>query len=302
MDRIVRIEIEVIAWHRRAATAVGRRWLDTPPGLDGYGVQQYLEQRFGPPLTVATSTDDAGDEHSIGWFFPHSALVQLDLAQPGTDLLVVPYVSLPDGSRRELFAYNAELRNRFEDLARSIDVEMETLRRREPFDAGDPPPREGAVRLAEESLELYYSDPDGIALEVGGWLRRLIAEGHTYLLIELGETRYVQFVTHDGSWLRGEVVGPDYVPDAPLSQRELDGIRAAGWYEPERDPLCRNFWFEWGDPDLDEPPRVDAAAAMAASTLCTAFGLVDATAATVRTGTALPAADDDAPDGDELPR
>ena len=49
----------------------------------------------------------------------------------------------------------------------------------------------------------------------------MLSEGHTFLLLEVGDhARYAQFATHDGSWLRGEVVGAVQVPDSPLSPSE----------------------------------------------------------------------------------
>lgn len=290
MDRMVRIEVEAVAWERSAPEASERRWLDVPADVDAYNVQSHLEQRFGPPLDTARSVDENGRDMTIGWFFPPSARESLGMGPAGADLLVIPYVSFEDGSRRQLLPYNAELRGRFEDLARSLDMEIEVVDgRRAHVPAVGAAPDERPAPLRDEELALYHSDRDGLTLEIGGWLRRLLAEGHTYLLIEVGaHSRYLQFVTHDGSWLRGEVVGPDYVPDEPLTASELDGIRSAGWYEPEDDPDCRNFWHEWGDPESGEPADVDAAAAMAAATLCDAFGPVDPSAVAVLTGPAHP--------------
>ena len=45
----------------------------------------------------------------MGWVFPAATLDQLDLPSEGLEMMVVPFVRFPDGSRRELFEYTAEL-------------------------------------------------------------------------------------------------------------------------------------------------------------------------------------------------
>ena len=64
-----------------------------------------------------------------------------------------------------------------------------------------------------------------------------------------GTGRYVQFLTHDGSWLRGEVVGDRHLGGHdPLSADEQQRLSDIGWNPPgDHGDDCGNFWVDWGE-------------------------------------------------------
>lgn len=275
-DQMSEIEIDAVAWDRTAAVALEHRRLEVPFDLDEYSVQSWVESRFGAPTGTAHASPPGPDDLVIGWTYPGPTLLEVGIDRPDATMLVVPFVRLGDGTRRELFVHHAEQRTRFAELARDLGTEMDTVDGRpvrQP-DQHQNPPREFPGRLEDETVELHHSDPIGISLEIGGWLRRMLHERYTYLILEVGDdNRYVQFVTHDGTWLRGEVVGPSQVADVPLTDAELASIRSIGWQPPADGSAVANFWMEWGDPDTGETPDVDEAATFGALTLCDAFGV-----------------------------
>lgn len=294
-DRIVAVEVEAVAWDRRAATAIDQRRLEVPEDLEPHAVREHLEERFGESTGTVHTEDEAFGDIVVGWLFPDEVLAELGMEHPDATLLAVPYVRFANGVRRELTIYNAELQARFADLARTLapDGSPPWSMPEEPTDTqlleGTAPERPRPL-AGEEDLRLFHSDPEGVRLQLEGWLRRLVAEGHTFLVLEVGDRgRYLQFVSHDGSWLRGEVVGPSNLQGLPpLDDLELLAIHAAGWNEPDEDSGVGNFWFEWGDPDEGEPVDVEHAAHLAALTLEAAFGPVRADAVEVTTGSSHP--------------
>ena len=279
------IDIKVIAWDEDAQCGVAEDWLEVPPAVDAQRVEDYVISRFGEPVDVAVGRTDRFGEIVMGWVFPTSHLERVGLPSEGLEMMVVPFVRFPDGTRRELFEYNAELNGEFAALAALIDPDAPAI--------GDTAPDESHGRLDTEDLHLVSGDPEEIELQLEGWLRRMLAEGWTYLILELPETgRYVQFLTHDGDWLRGEVVGDRYLgAHAPLSADEKDRLRDLGWNPPDDDDPgedgdgCGNYWIDWGrvegepDPgypfDEDVTDRdVEEAARFAATALCSVFGPV----------------------------
>jgi len=294
-DRIVAVEVEAVAWDRRAATAIEQRRLEVPEDLDVHAVREHLEARFGESTGTVHADDEAFGDIVIGWLFPDEGLVQLEMDHPEATLLAVPFVRFSNGVRRELTIYHAELQARFADLARSLAPDGTPPWSGTPTDEQllDGTVPEHPKPLASEELQLYHSDLDGLRLELEGWLRRLVAEGHTFLVIEVGDRgRYVQFVTHDGTWLRGEVVGPANLEGLPpLDDLELLAIHAAGWNDPDEGSSIGNFWFEWGDPEAGEPVDVEHAAHLAAITLDSAFGPISTDAVAITTGPSRPPAD-----------
>jgi len=243
------VEVALVAWDERASASLDQLRLDVPSGLDPDGVRWYVEHRFGTPVGTVGSGVDPGS--SLGWTYPITVVPELAGAHPSALLLVVPFGRGPEGDLREL-------------------------------PIGSPP-------LAQDRPRLRVHDRAGITAQVGGWLQRMLAEGDTYLLLEVGDRhRYVQFATHDGRWLRGEVVGPVQVPDHPLTPAELAAIRDVGWNDPHGGAGGGNFWFEWGDPDTGEAVDLDDAAELAAATLCVAFAPLDPAGVRVETGPSLP--------------
>lgn len=275
------IDIKVIAWDEDAQRGVAEDWLEVPPAVDAQRVEDYVISRFGEPIDVAVGRTDRFGEIVMGWVFPASHLEQVGLPDDGVEMMVVPFVRFPDGTRRELFEYNAELNDEFAALAALIDPDAPAVT--------DTAPDESIGRLDSEDLQLVSDDAEQIELQLEGWLRRMLAEGWTYLILEVPDTgRYVQFLTHDGDWLRGEVVGDRYLgAHAPLTPDEHERLRDLGWNPPDpTDDGCGNFWIDWGraegepdDPgypfDEDVSDRdIEEAARFAATTLCAVFGPV----------------------------
>ena len=251
-ERTTASELSFVVWDEREARAVDQRRVELPPGLDVDGVRWFVEQRYGPVRGVVHAAGSDGPP--IGWTLPVEAVPELAREHTGTVLLVVAYGRAPDGTLHELTP--------------------------------------GGRRLAEERPVLGTTSRAGVTIQVGGWLRRMLEEGHTYLLLELGEdARYVQYATHDGSWLRGEVVGSVHVPDRPLTPAEEAAILDVGWHPPTGDPDSGpggvNHWMEWGDPSTGEPVDVQDAAELTAATLC-ALGVDDPAQVRIETGPSHP--------------
>ena len=282
----VGIDIKVVARDAATGQVRGEDWLEVPPAVDASRVEQYVLARFGDPVDVAMGRTDRFGEIVTGWIFPSELLDPLGLPSELAEMLVVPYVRFDDGSRRELFEYNVELHNEFAALAAQFDRSAAAI--------SDVAPREANGRLDQEQLRLVNGERDDVELQVSGWLTRMLDDGWTYLIIELPETgRYVQFLTHDGDWLRGEVVGDRYLEGhLKLSPDELQRLRDLGWNRPGEDPDdCGNHWVDWGDPADEHGARldvrdVDEAARFAAATLCDVFGPVDPGRCEVLVGTA----------------
>jgi hypothetical protein len=256
--RFVGIDLKVIAWDEHDGCAVAEDWLEVPPAVDATNVEQYVLGRFGDPTDVAVGTTDEFGELVMGWVFPSTALSALELPSEGLELMVVPFVRFRDGSRRELFEYTAELEREFTALVGPLDAGSTGL--------GERPPSETRTRLEQEHLSLWSAELELVEEQLAGWLRRMVREGWTYLIIEVADTgRYVQYLSHDGDWLRGEVVGDRYLPDdQQLSTHELRSLADIGWNAPgEHGDPSGNHWVEWGDgddladelaDDRDEPP------------------------------------------------
>lgn len=293
----VGIDIKVVAWDEHGLRAVAEDWLEVPPAVDASRVEQYVMARFGDPVDVAMGRTDRFGELVLGWVFPSSTLEPLGLPADGLEMMVVPYVRFPDGTRRELFEYNAELHHEFSALAALLDPGAAPV--------GDQAPAEQRGRLDEEQLALIGPEREQVEEQVGGWLRRMLAEGWTYLILEVPDTgRYVQFLTHDGDWLRGEVVGNRYLGGHELlDDDEHRRLVDLGWNEPGDTPEdCGNYWLDWGNTsDEDElayafddrvtDRDVDEAARFAAATLCEVFGPLHVDDVDVVSGTASSTSD-----------
>jgi hypothetical protein len=273
----VGIDIKVIAWDEHSECAVAEDWLEVPPAVDEHNVEDYVLGRFGEPVDVAVARTDEFGELVMGWVFAQDTLDQVDLPSDGLEMMVVPFVRFPDGTRRELFEYRAELSQEFAALVALVDPHHAPL--------GDHAPVEAHDRLEHEQLTLCSTEVDQVELQLGGWLRRMVAEGWTYLVLEVSGTgRYVQFLTHDGSWLRGEVVGDRYLDEhTALSADEHQRLVDIGWNPPgDRGDESGNYWVDWGDDapddDLDgDAPAVpscdlDEAARFGATALVQVFG------------------------------
>ena len=293
------IEIKVVAWDPSGSMPVAENWLDIPGVLGPDNVEDYVIERFGTPCPLV---DDEAlrDRLPPGWLFDGDALAGVGL--PSGDLLMVavPFVRFPDGRRLELSEYRAQLGHHFRDLVATIDPSVEV----------GAAPDERPTRLHDEHLSIATTSAADIELQVGGWLRRMVRERSTYLVIDIPDSgRYVQFVTEDGDWLRAEAVGDRYLGGhPPLSTHERRGLRDLGWNAPdEDDEHGGNYWLEWNvadddtgldsarhpvswiGPEADQATVPDAALAdaarLAAMTLCDVFGPLELDQLVTQSGT-----------------
>lgn len=293
--RFVGIDIKVLAWDEDASAVVAEEWLEVPPAVDAHNVEDYVVGRFGEPVDVAMGRSDGVGEIVMGWVFDREALHRLDLPSEGLELMVVPFVRFPDGTRRELFDYTAQLHREFAALVAPLAPDAAPL--------DEPAPLEVVDRLEHERLDLVGTDRETVELQVGGWLHRMVREGWTYLVLEItGTGRYVQFLTHDGSWLRGEVVGDRYLgAEQAMTAEERERLADVGWNSPgSHDDDCGNHWVDWGDehdrdPSLPEATvrgrDIDEAARFAAAALCDVFGFDTPTQVAITCGHASHAQD-----------
>jgi len=296
----VGIDIKVVAWDERADRAVAEDWLEVPPAVEAHNVEDYVFGRFGEPVDVAVSRTDEFGELVTGWVFSNAALERTTLPSEGLHMMVVPFVRFPDGTRQELFEYNAELHREFAALVGVLEPAVDVL--------GTMVPAESTGRLEDERPTLVGAEREQLELQLGGWLRRMLVEGWTYLILEVSHSgRYVQFLTHDGAWLRGEAVGERYLDGhPPLSNDEHESLCSLGWNPPGSDgDDCGNYWVDWGD-DVDDRAGdrvtdragdrvtdrdIDEAGRFAAATLCDIFDVTHADEVQVITGAATLAED-----------
>jgi hypothetical protein len=120
-------------------------------------------------------------------------------------------------------------------------------------------------------------------MEITGLLERIVEERHAYLIVDLPQWhRYVQFVTTDGEWVRGETVGNEYLEfEASLTEDDDRLLLQLGWNPVEpREEACGNYWRHWNADELQ------AAGALAALTLVQVHGLRLPNQAVVKTGRA----------------
>lgn len=288
----VGIDIKVIARETTSRGEVAENWLEVPASIDTADVEEFVVERFGEPLDLEVESRSDQGEVVRGWVFPTVSPGLIAGPAEGIEMIVVPFVRFPDGTRRELFDYMAELDREFRELALGIDPQAHI--------PGTPASCRPAALLADEHIAVYSTDPDLLTLQIAGWIRRAIREGHTYLVFDLTATgRYVQFVTHDGTPLRGEVSGDRHLSSSQrLSPAEHEALIAAGWSGPEScDEDCGNYWVQWGKPrrtefaDYQVKSRPDEAAQIASATLWSVFGVKDPAEIEVTAGPAWQAGD-----------
>ncbi len=289
MDSVsfVGIDIRVVAREVGSRGEVAEDWLEVPASVDAADVEDFVIEHFGEPLDLEVESRSDDGEVVRGWVFPTVSPGLVTEPSDGIEMIVVPFVRFPDGTRRELFDYTAELDREFGALALSVDPQSHI--------PGSPAQSRPPALLADEQLEIYSTDQDLLKLQIAGWIRRAIREGHTYLVFDLAATgRYVQFVTHDGTPLRGEVSGDRHLSNRQrLSPDEQAGLIAAGWFGPEScDDDCGNYWVQWGKPRHTEfadylvKSRPEDAAQIASTTLWSVFGVKDPTEIQVTSGPA----------------
>lgn len=290
MDSVSFICIDIRITTRDASSGgeVSHEWVEMPGCLDASDIEDYVIDFFGEPLDLEVDSNSSSGEVVRGWVFPHRHSGARGSNSDGMETIVVPFVRFPDGSRRELFDYAAELDSEFRALVQSIAPGAVV--------PGQPAPSGPGPRLENELLQLCSSDIELIELQISGWLARAVSDGHTYLVFDLAETgRYVQFVTFEPRVLRGEVVGDQHLGGhTPLSVEERQRIRDIGWKDPAAcSRRCGNYWSAWFfDPftsvkfQAAHDVNITEAAHYAARTLCRVFGVTERTDVEVTVGSA----------------
>lgn len=237
-----KVEIKVVSCGpgRDAST---EHWIEVPDALDPGSVEDFVIDRFGEPSDVALRSAGALGEVVRGWVYPADAgilqLAELSPVAPTDEILIVPFVRFDDGSRRELFTYASELNHAFAEAIAPLGAPQ--------LDCEQLAPGEASSRLAQERAWLV-GDESLLELQIAGWLRRMVEEQWTFLILDAPATgRYVQFLVHGGDWLRGEAVGDRYLDGhPPLTHRERSLLSSVGWNEPFiGSDSSGNHWFEW---------------------------------------------------------
>jgi len=285
-SNVIAVDLKVVAQEPGTGRPIHEQWVELPGALGPSSVEQFVFTRVGDPLDVAMTRVDGVGETIGGWLFaPGTRLDRLigatddnaavlDLIDPTTPLLVIPFVRFPDGHRRELYAHAVEANRAFACVVGDDQLDPEALA-----------PEDRRGRLADESPWLVDTDQELLEVQVTGWLRRLIEEAATYLVLDLPATgRYVQFMTEDASHLVAEVVGDRHLDgyDA-LTRRERRALRDLGWSAPAEDGGNRTReWVTITPASADEAVR--QAALLATMTLRRVFGPLRPHDVEVRTG------------------
>lgn len=282
----IAVDLKVVAQHPHTGRPIHEQWVELPSALGPSSVEQYVFTRVGDPLDVAMTCVDGVGETIGGWVFaPGTPLERLTgtgddtaavchLADPTMQLLVIPFVRFPDGHRRELYAHAIELNRAFAGVVGDANLDPEVLA-----------PEDRRGRLADESPRLVDTEPELFELQLAGWLRRLIDEAATYLVLDVPATgRYVQFMTEDASHLVAEVVGDRHLVGYDLlTRRERRALRDLGWSAPTEEGGNRTReWVTITPSSTGEAIR--QAAALATLTLRRVFGPVRTHDVEVRTG------------------
>ena len=121
------------------------------------------------------------------------------------------------------------------------------------------------VALADEvDLTLRHAHVAPLAAELAVLLERLVRDRYTSLVVEVDDvpSRYVQFLTHDGTSLIAESVSDCYLDadDArPLTDRERIELVRLGWNEPDGTERGHgNYWRCWTPPDIGDAAQLGA--------------------------------------------
>lgn len=285
-SNVIAVDLKVVAKEPDTGCSIREQWVELPADLGPSSVEHYVFTRVGDPLDVAMTRVDGVGETIGGWLFapgtPVDRLIAASddgaavrhLADPTMALLVVPFVRFPDGQRRELYAHAIEANRAFAGVVDDAGLDPEVLA-----------PEDRRGRLADESPWLVGTDPELLELQLTGWLRRLIDESATYLVLDVPATgRYVQFMTEDASHLVAEVVGDRHLDGYDvLTRRERRALRDLGWSAPAEEGGNRSREWVTITPAATEE-AVRQAAMLATLTLRRVFGPVRAHDVEVRTG------------------
>lgn len=212
-----------------------QRWVHVPATISESAVWTYIEQRFGAPSSELDSPSHG--PCPLGLVFPVGDSGLDEVPDDAVSLEVTPHVCFPSGLRVPLVEYRCWLASAFSSITGSP--------------TGTLAPTASAGPLHSEHPVMVHSDPELLELQFGGWVRRMVDDGCTYLTVSLGERgRYVQLMVDDRRRLIAEAVGNRHLDDhQQLTVGEQSELRELGWHAP--DDGHANFWAHW---DLDGPP------------------------------------------------
>jgi hypothetical protein len=88
-------------------------WQDCPPDVAPDTLLSYLSQQFGEPIELVLTSTETQKALAVGWFFrPPVASKWAGKA----DLMVIPYITLDDGSEVAMFVHQADQKAMFRNL------------------------------------------------------------------------------------------------------------------------------------------------------------------------------------------
>ena len=88
-------------------------WQDCPPDVEPDTLLSYVSQGFGEPIELVLTSTEMQKALAVGWFFrPPVASKWAGKAE----LMVIPYITLDDGSEVAMFVHQAEQEAMFRNL------------------------------------------------------------------------------------------------------------------------------------------------------------------------------------------
>lgn len=129
-------------------------------------------------------------------------------------------------------------------------------------------PADAEPRLAEDGVEVWSTGLDTLPLEIAGLVANLLADHRNFLILAIGEGRFVQCITYE-TRLWCESIGDEFV-DAPLPEEERARLVELGWTPEQGDPESPSPNWSKG---FDPPVAIGDAATLLARTLIDVHGL-----------------------------
>ena len=102
------------------------RWQVCPEDVDPDTLLSWLEQTFGKPVELVLTQTEVNPALPVGWFFK-AVRAEADLPSEQLELMVIPFISVGDGSQVAMFAYQAEQKAAFMNLTSTGRIEALTV-------------------------------------------------------------------------------------------------------------------------------------------------------------------------------
>jgi len=99
--------------------------IDCPLDVAPDTLLSFLTERFGEPTEVALTATEKNPRIAIGWFFRQ--LNTATRASDGVELMIIPFISLEDGSSVAMFLHQAEQLECFEALAKDQHLDLTVI-------------------------------------------------------------------------------------------------------------------------------------------------------------------------------